>query len=117
MDPIGFGLENFDPIGRFRTENLGQPIDAAGQLPGGEKFDGAAELRQVLLQDREQFAYNLTERMLGYALGRGVEFFDLPTVYSLRDKLVDDGYRTRSLIHGITESYPFQYRRNEPIEP
>jgi hypothetical protein len=116
MDPIGFGLENFDPIGRFRSASLGQPIDAAGELPGGEKFEGAAELRQVLLKEREQFAYNLTERMLGYALGRGIEYFDLPTVNSLRDKLVEDDYRTRSLINGITESFPFQFRRNAAIE-
>ncbi len=116
MDPIGFGLEQFDPIGRFRTTNLGKPIDASGELPGGEKFTGAGELREILLDEREQFAYNVTERMLGYALGRGVEYYDLPTVYSLRDKLVEGGYLTRTLIHGITESFPFQFRRNEAIE-
>ena len=116
MDPIGFGLENFDAIGRFRTENLGEPIDTAGRLPNGEKFEGAAELRQVLMKEEQQFAYNLTERMLGYALGRGVEYYDLPTVYSLRDRLVGDRYRIQTLIHGITQSFPFQYRRNDPIE-
>ncbi|MFT4548896.1 MAG: hypothetical protein ACI8XO_001168 [Verrucomicrobiales bacterium] len=116
MDPIGFGLENFDPIGRYRTSNLGQPIDSSGKLPSGEKFKGATELRAILLKEREQFAYNLTEKMLGYALGRGLEYYDLPTVYSLRDKLIVDEYRIQTLIHGITASFPFQYRRNQPIE-
>ena len=116
MDPIGFGLENFDAVGKFRTTSLGKPIDASGKLPSGEKFTGAVQLRKVLLKEREQFAYNLTERMLGYALGRGIEYYDLPTVYSLRDKLIKDGYRMRTLIHGITQSFPFQYRRNQPIE-
>lgn len=116
MDPIGFGLENFDPIGRYRTVNLGKPIDSAGELPSGEKFTGAVQLKQVLMKEKQQFAYNLTERMLGYSLGRGIEYYDLPTVYSLRDKLAADGYRIQTLIHGITQSFPFQYRRNAPIE-
>jgi len=116
LDPLGFGLENFDPVGKFRTQEHGKPVDASGKLPSGDKFTGAEELRMLLLKEREQFAYNLTERMLGYALGRGLEYYDLPTVESLRDNLVKDGYRMRTLIYGIAESYPFQYKRNKPIE-
>lgn len=116
MDPIGFGLENFDPIGRFRTEDNGKPVDSAGELPNGEKFTGPAELRQVLMKEKEQFAYNLTERMLGYALGRGLEYYDLPTIHGLRENLIKNEYRIRMLIHGITQSFPFQYRRNDPID-
>jgi len=116
LDPIGFGLENFDPIGRYRTTNNGKPVDATGKLPGGEKFEGPVELRQILMKEKEQFALNLTERMLGYALGRGLEYYDLPTIHAMRENLVKDGYRIQNLIHGITQSYPFQYRRNDPIE-
>ena len=116
MDPIGFGLENFDPIGRYRTENHGKPVDSAGELPTGDKFTGPLELRQVLMKEKEQFAYNMTERMLGYALGRGLEYYDLPTVESLRKELIADGYKVQTLIHGITQSFPFQFRRNDAIE-
>jgi hypothetical protein len=116
MDPIGFGLENFDPIGRYRTENNGKPVDSAGELPTGDKFAGPVELRQVLMKEKEQFAYNMTERMLGYALGRGLEYYDLPTVENLRKALIADEYKVQTLIHGITQSFPFQYRRNDVIE-
>ena len=110
------GLENFDPIGRYRTENNGKPVDSAGELPTGDKFTGPLELRQVLMKEKEQFAYNMTERMLGYALGRGLEYYDLPTVESLRKELIADGYKVQTLIHGITQSFPFQFRRNDAIE-
>jgi hypothetical protein len=116
MDPIGFGLENFDAIGRWRTENDGKAVDASGELPDGGKFDGPEALRKILLENRDDFTRNTVEKMLAYALGRGVEFYDLPTVQSLSDDLAKNDYRVRTLIHGITKSFPFQNRRNEPIE-
>src|SRR6185369_11483237 len=76
MDPIGFGLENFDPIGRWRTETAGQPVDAGGTLPSGQKFSGVAELKQIVLARKDEFARNLSRKMLGYALGRSLTAYD-----------------------------------------
>jgi mono/diheme cytochrome c family protein len=112
MDPLGFGLENFDAIGRWRTEIRKEPVDASGLMPGGEKFTGPAELKQVLMARKDQFARNVTERMLAYALGRGVEFYDVPTIKRITDKLKSDNYRGSTLVMEIAKSYPFQYRRN-----
>ncbi len=79
MDPLGFALENFDGVGTWRTIDAGTPIDASGVLPDGTAFRGLAELRQVLLQkQREQFVWTVTDRLLTYALGRGVEYYDGP---------------------------------------
>ena len=80
MDPLGFGLENFDAIGRWRTKIGDDPIDANGVLTTGEKFEGPAELKTILLAKKETFIRNMTERMLAYALGRGLEFRDRPAV-------------------------------------
>src|SRR5262249_52978978 len=76
LDPLGFGLENFDPIGRWRTEIAEQPVDASGELPGGQKFSGPAELKQVLMNRKQEFLRNLTRKMLSYALGRDLNRFD-----------------------------------------
>jgi len=115
MDPIGFALENFDPVGRWRDQLGGRPVDAAGTLPSGERFDGPAELRAVLAARRDEFLRNLAEKMLAYALGRGLEYYDLPAVKKITDRLAAAGFRSDELIHAVTESYPFQYRRDEPV--
>ncbi|EEF61782.1 Protein of unknown function DUF1592 [Pedosphaera parvula Ellin514] len=116
MDPLGFGLENFDAIGRWRAEIEQKPVDASGVMPSGEKFTGPAELKKVLLNRKDDFARNLTEKMLAYALGRGLEYYDVPTVKEITKKLAESNYRSSVLIAEIVKSYPFQYRRNQPTQ-
>lgn len=111
LDPLGFGLENFDPIGRWRDQIAGQPIDASGVITGGQKFNGAAELKQLLLARKETFARNVTEKMYAYALSRGLEYYDLPLVKETVKKLMEADYRVGTLVTEIVKSYPFQYRR------
>lgn len=111
MDPLGFGLENFDAIGRWRTEVSGQPVDSSGQMTTGEKFTGPAELKKLLLNRTDDFARNITEKMLAYALGRGLEYYDTPVVKGIAKALAQDSFRVESLVKGIVASYPFQYRR------
>jgi hypothetical protein len=117
MDPLGFGLENFDPIGRWRTRIGDQPVDASGVLPGGEKFEGPAELKKVLLSRKEEFIRNVTQKMLAYGLGRGLEYYDTPTVKKIGQALAENNYRSSVLIAEIIKSFPFQFRRNAPIDP
>jgi hypothetical protein len=109
MDPIGFGLENFDWMGRWRdNDDNGAPVDASGALPSGQKFSTPQELRAALLANRNQFIANLTARMLGYALGRSLQDGDDCTVQRIVQKLADDGYRTRTLLREIVLSVPFR---------
>jgi hypothetical protein len=112
MDPLGFGLENFDAVGRWRKELAGEPVDSSGVMPTGEAFKGPAELKKVLLARKPQFVRNLTEKLLGYALGRGLEYYDQPTVQEICDAVARDGYKSSTLVHEIVRSYPFRYRRN-----
>ncbi len=106
MDPLGYALENFDGLGRWRTG-----VDSSGILPDGTKIDGPVGLRNILLSKKDQFVTTATERLLTYALGRGVEPFDMPAIRRIvRDAAVDD-YRWSSLILGIVKSVPFQMRR------
>ena len=113
MDPIGFGLENYNAIGGWRTADGNFPIDASGELPGGTRFDGPADLRAVLYAQEDQFARNLTEKVLTYALGRGLESYDEPVVEEIRSGLARSGYQFSSLVLGIVESMPFQMRVEE----
>ena len=112
MDPLGFALDNFDAIGKWRatetTANL--PIDASGVLPDGTKFQGPAELRKILLSHPEQFVTVVTEKMLTYALGRGTEYYDEPAVRKILREDAASGYRWSTLILGIVKSEPFQMR-------
>jgi hypothetical protein len=109
MDPIGFGLENFDWMGRWRdTERDGRPVDASGELPSGEKFNGVSELRKVLLANKDGFVRQVTAKALGYALGRSLQDGDSCTVQRLVDAMAADGYRARTLIRGIVLSLPFR---------
>ena len=111
LDPLGFGFENFDPIGRWRTTIAEQPVDASGELVGGEKFNGPAELKTLLLARKDIFARNVAEKMFAYALNRGLEYYDLPTVRHAVKTLAQSDYRIDTLILEIVKSYPFQYRR------
>ena len=112
MDPLGFALENFDAIGSWRdASEAGRPIDASAQMPSGVEFEGPAGLRRVLLSRGEDFAGAVTEKLLAYALGRGLEHTDRPAVRRiLRDAAADD-YRWSSIVLGIVKSTPFQWRR------
>jgi hypothetical protein len=114
LDPLGFGLEQFDAIGRWRTSISDQPVDASGELPGGKRFDGVVGLKGILLEKREQFVRNLTERMLAYSLGRGLEYYDAPTLKRVTDAVAADDYSAATLVTEIALSYPFQHRKSEP---
>ena len=114
MDPPGFALEQFDAVGRFRTRSAaGTPIDATGELPDGTRFDGAAGLREALAGRPDRFVGTLTEKLLTYALGRGLEHYDAPAVRAITHAAAEDGYRFSSLVVGIVESAPFKMRRAE----
>jgi hypothetical protein len=116
MDPIGLSLENFDAIGAWRTRdgnsvtNLGSPIDASGQLLDGTKVDGVVALRKALLRDPEMFVGTLTEKLMIYALGRGLGYYDMPAVRSIVRESAARNYRFSSLILGVVKSTPFQKR-------
>jgi hypothetical protein len=113
MDPLGFALENFDGLGRWReTSGISTvPIDSSGILPDGTAFDGPAGLREVLISKQDLFVETFTERLLTYALGRGVEFYDKPVIRKIRRDAFDDHYSWSSIITGIVNSIPFQMRR------
>ena len=112
MDPLGFALENFDAIGGWRSTDAGAAIDASGALPGGSRFAGPAGLREVLLGQREQFVRTVAEKLLMYALGRGVEYYDLPVVRKITREAAASDYRWSSIVLGIVKSTPFQMRRS-----
>jgi hypothetical protein len=113
MDPLGFALENYDAVGRWRDSDEGAPIDAAGNLPDGSSFDGIAGLREVLAERPELFVTATTEKLLTYALGRGLEYYDYPAVRRIVSEASQDDYRFSSLVLGIVESTPFQMRRSQ----
>ena len=112
MDPLGFALENFDAIGQWRdTSEAGQPIDASATMPSGLAFDGPAGLRDVLLDRGEEFARAVTEKLLAYALGRGLEYTDRPSVRRILRDAASEEYRWSSIVLGVVRSAPFQWRR------
>jgi hypothetical protein len=112
MDPIGFGLENFDAIGRWRDKDGKLPIDPSSEFVGGQKFTGAVELTQLLAKTRRNDFYRaVTENALIFALGRGVEPFDQPAVDTIVDELRKSDGKFSTLIAGVVNSVPFQMRR------
>jgi hypothetical protein len=114
MDPIGFGLENFDGIGAWRDAENGHEIDPSGELTTGETFDGALGLIEILAENkRNDFLRCLSEKMLTYAIGRGLEPYDAPAIDSIVSELVQGDYRFSQLVTAIVSSYPFQMRRGE----
>ena len=116
MDPIGFGLENFDGIGAWRTKEGDYPVDSSGKLASGEAFHGAADLTAILAgPKREAFLRTLSEKMLTYALGRGVEYYDRPAIEKIMADLADKDLKFSALILGVVNSQPFEMRRaSEP---
>jgi hypothetical protein len=118
MDPLGFALENYDAIGRWRTEDGTFPVDTSGVLPGGRTFKGPAELKAILRDKLPAFSRSLAEKMLTYAIGRGVEPFDRLVIRDLVRDMAANDYRMQTLVQGIVKSVPFQKRRGErPASP
>jgi hypothetical protein len=110
MDPVGFALENFDAVGAWRTEEPGGRIDASGQLADGTKVDGVVTLRGALMARPEVFVGTMTEKLMTYALGRGVDAHDMPAVRAIARTAAQQSYRFSSLVMGIVHSQPFQMR-------
>lgn len=112
LDPIGFGLENFDAIGRWREKDeSGGAIDAAGELPGGKRFSTPAQLKRIIAERKDDFCRNLTAKLLAYALCRQLEGYDEIVVDQLSAAVAKDGYRMQTLVVGVVTSYPFMNRR------
>jgi Protein of unknown function (DUF1592)/Protein of unknown function (DUF1588)/Protein of unknown function (DUF1585)/Protein of unknown function (DUF1595) len=113
LDPLGFGLENFDAIGRFRTKIADAPVDASGVLASGEKFEGAGELKTLLLARKDEFGRNIARKMLAYSLGRGIEPQDEPTVQQISEKLAKSDFKAMVLLEEVATSFPFRFKINE----
>lgn len=112
MDPLGFALENYDGVGKWRVTDVGAVIDASGKLPDGTQFTGPAGLKQALLNGhRDEYLQTVAEKLLMYALGRGVEYYDKPAARAIVREAAHDDYRMSSLITAIATSTPFQMRR------
>jgi hypothetical protein len=116
LDPIGFGLENFDAIGRWRDQDdSGGGIDAAGELPGGKNFSSPKELKAIIAARKDDLTRTLTGKLMAYALCRRLEGYDEIVVDELTESIARDGYRMQTLITGVVTSYPFTHRRiSEP---
>jgi hypothetical protein len=113
MDPLGLALENFDAVGAWRTEDSGETVDATGELSDGTRIDGVTGLREALLKRPDVLATTVAEKLLTYALGRGLEPEDMPAVRAVVRQAERDGYRFTSLIEGVVNSTPFQMRKAE----
>jgi hypothetical protein len=113
MDPLGFAFENFDAIGHWRTQDGKFPIDSSGTLPDGRTFKGPEELKTLLKNDRAQFVECVTDKLLTYALGRGLERYDRPTVKQISAHIATQDYKFSNLVLEIVNSLPFQMRRGE----
>ena len=112
LDPIGFGLENFDAIGRWRDkDDSGGAIDATGELPGGHRFTTPRELKQIISGRTDEFCHNLTAKFLAYALCRQLAGYDQIVADQIADRVAKDGYRLQTLVIGVVTSYPFTHRR------
>jgi hypothetical protein len=111
LDPLGFALENYDAIGKFRAKEGEDPIDASGSLPGGIQVNGPGDLKKILLERRDEFVECLAEKLLTYALGRGLEHYDRPVVRAIRRQSAASNYRFSALALAIVNSTPFQMRR------
>jgi hypothetical protein len=112
MDPIGFAMEHFDAVGRWRDTDGGQAIDASGVFPGGATFDGIAGLKRELLRHPEQFASTAAERLLMYAVGRNLQYYDAPAVRAILREAAPSRYTLASLVLGVVKSRPFRFRES-----
>jgi hypothetical protein len=110
MDPIGFSMENYDAIGYWRTADHGAPIDASGTLFNGTAVTGISGLREMLVSNPDVFVGVMTEKMLTYALGRGITYKDMPVVRKVVHDARTENYRFSSLVAGIVKSTPFQFK-------
>jgi hypothetical protein len=110
IDPLGFALENYDVLGRWRTEEAGKPIDAKGELPDGTTFEGPDQLKAALMGKKDLFVRNLVSKLLGYALGRGLTLQDSCTVDSIVAEAERSNYRAQALVNAIVMSVPFRYQ-------
>jgi len=115
MDPLGFALENYNAIGQWRTHDAGQMIDSSGSLPNGKVFKGSAELKAILMGNRDAFADCLAEKVMIYALGRGLEGYDRRALKQITANLAASDYRFSALVSGIVNSVPFQMGRGEAV--
>ncbi len=113
MDPLGFALENYNAIGQWRAQDAGQTIDASGHLPGGKEFSGSAEMKAILASNQKAFAECLTEKLMIYALGRGLEGYDRTATKKIVSALAANDYKFSSLITGIVQSVPFRMGRGD----
>ncbi|HYP14223.1 MAG TPA: DUF1588 domain-containing protein, partial [Bryobacteraceae bacterium] len=117
MDPIGFGLESYDAVGAWRTHDGPVAIDTSGTLPDGKSFQGSKDLKQILRAQSDAFTRNLTEKLLTFALGRGLEQHDDETVASIVRKTADNNYRFSTLILEVVNSRPFRMESAEGGKP
>jgi len=117
MDPIGLGLENFDAVGRWRVREPGGEVDASGRMANGKVIDGPVSLREAVTADPDQFVRVFTAKLMTYALGRGLEYYDMPTVRGIVDASARDGHKFSSVVLGIVESVPFRERVAQPRAP
>ena len=117
MDPLGFSLENFDAVGKWRTRDHGNQVNATGQLADGTAVDGPAQLRKALMKHPEQFVRTMTEKILTYGLGRSLAYYDMPTVRAIVREAAPKDYRFSSLVLGVIKSAPFQMRKAPEASP
>jgi hypothetical protein len=108
MDPLGFALENFDALGKWRTSSDGAPIDPSASFPDGTRFEGVAGLRTLLVSHKEDFVRTLSGKLLAYAIGRGLDYRDMPAVRQIARDAAPADYAWSSIITGIVQSAPFR---------
>ena len=113
IDPLGFSLENYNAIGKWRDEEAGVPIDSTGVLPDGKQVSGPIALKEVILSRKEDFIRHMTTKMLTYALGRGIQFYDEPEIEKISAAVAKDDYKIQTLVSEIVKSYPFLNKRNQ----
>jgi Protein of unknown function (DUF1592)/Protein of unknown function (DUF1588)/Protein of unknown function (DUF1587)/Protein of unknown function (DUF1585)/Protein of unknown function (DUF1595) len=116
MDPLGFGLENFDAVGAWRDKDGSFPVDSSGVLPDGRKFQGPQGLESTIRTDKDKFAIAMTTKLMAYALGRGIETYDRPVIRRIASGLPADDYRFSGLVLGIVNSYPFQMQKGSQVQ-
>jgi hypothetical protein len=110
MDPIGFSMENFDALGKWRERDAGTTIDASGVLPEGTRFEGIPGLRKMLLEHSDEYVATVAEKLLMYAVGRNLQYYDAPAVRETVRGAARDRYTLSSLVLGVVKSAPFQMR-------
>jgi uncharacterized protein DUF1588/uncharacterized protein DUF1585 len=111
LDPLGFSLENFDAGGKYRTKEGDDPVDASGNLPDGTVIAGVPGLKKIILSRKDEFVEGLADKLLTYALGRGLEYYDQPVVRDIRRQAEKNDYKFSSLVLAIVNSVPFEMRR------